>query len=286
LIEQTRPAASPISTDESPLTFRICDAPLVVEGLSAELRDRFAALMRPFAAPLDLVNPTVVPLHLGVATGNGDWEILRAGQVVAAYGDPDLLLTQLEWHAVTAALEATTTFAPIHGAALSRGSSVVLLLADSGAGKTTLTLGLMRRGWLPLSDDITLIDVETLAVRAFPRCFHVDEASWALAGDDSLVERPGAIHEYARPLRWADVGAQPTTVLVVERCETCPSRVRALTLAEAAAAIGNNSIRSRLAKAEVARVAVRLAIGARLGGRLNNGRLDDTLDLIEAVSQE
>ena len=69
------------------------------------------------------------------------------------------------------------------------------------------------------------------------------------------------------------------------RAVTCPTRLRALSLAEAAAAIGTHSLRGALSKAELTHVAVRLAMGARNGGRLNNGNLGDALDLIEAVSQ-
>jgi hypothetical protein len=272
----------PMAPADASLTFRICDVPLAVTGLPPELSERCGALLGPFAAS---ITPDEIPLLLQVERrGDGDWAIMRDERVVGAFGDPYLLLTQLEWHAVTAALETTTTLAPIHGAALARGSSVALLLADSGAGKTTLTLGLMRRGWLPLADDIVLVDVKTLAVRAFPRCFHVDESARALALDEALVEWPGDIRGYARPLQWAAGDRPPNCVLLVERCETCPSRLGSLTLAQAAAAIGNNGIHSGLSKSELASVAVRIAVELRCGGQLNNGRLDDALDLIEQAT--
>ena len=69
--------------------------------------------------------------------------IVRDGQDAASYGDTILLLTQLEWHTVTTALEATEAYLPVHGAALTRDGATVLLLAESGGGKTTLTLGLI-----------------------------------------------------------------------------------------------------------------------------------------------
>jgi hypothetical protein len=262
------------------MTLRICGVALAIEGLLGELHERFSALMRPFEAdfaPADAAHLLQVRQH------GSDMAIVRDGKVVAAYGDPHLLLTQLEWHTVTMALEATEVYLPVHGAALSNGSATVLMLAESGAGKTTLTLGLMRRGWQPLADDIVLVDSHTLAIQPFPRCFHVDESTRALAMEEALVEWPGSVRDYARPLQWAEGQSAPHTILLVERCPTCPSRLRGLTLAEAAAAVGNNAIRGRIARSRVAQIAVGMATGAAGGGRLSNGHLDDALDLIESV---
>lgn len=261
------------------VTLRICGVSLTVAGLPSELHERFRALMSPFEAHFD---PADAAQHVQVRQLDGEMAIIRGGLVAASYGDPQLLLTQLEWHVVTTALEATESYIPVHGAALARDSAGVLLLAESGAGKTTLTLGLMRRGWQPLADDIVLIDPQTLSIVPFPRCFHVDDGTRALAMAEALVEWPGSVKGYARPLRWAEVTSPPHTVLLVERCTTCPSRMRGLTLAEAAAAIGSHAIRGRFARSHLAQVAVRLVAGACGGGRLNNGMLDDSLDLIEA----
>jgi hypothetical protein len=263
------------------LTLRICGESLAVAGLPGALRERFSALMRPFADDFD---PVTATHHLQVRSQGSEMAIVRDGEVAAAYGDAQLLLTQLEWHTVTTALEATEAYLPIHGAVLARDGAAVLLLAESGGGKTTLTLGLMRRGWQPLADDIALIDTQTLAIQPFPRCFHVDDTTRALAMNEALVEWPGSVRGYARPLHWAESQQPVRTILLVERCPTCPSRLRGVTLAEAAAAIGSNAIRGRASRSLLARAAVQLATGASGGGRLSNGYLDDALDLIESVS--
>ncbi len=277
---RTSPAVAPAYPS---FALRVCDVPLVVKGLPPPLGERFSALMRPFVVELGgAAAPTVIEV---CERPDGELAIVRDGRVVAAYGDANQLLQQLEWHVVTAALEGTSAYASIHGAAFVRGTSAVMLVAESGAGKTTITLGMMRRGWEPLSDDIVLIDAETLAIQPFPRCFHVDGATRELALDESLVEWPGAIPGYARPLRWATSGVRPTAVLLAERCQTCFSRLRAVTLAEVAGALGVNAIRSGLPRPQLARVAVRIAAEVSHGGRLLNARLEDTLDLIEEISQ-
>jgi hypothetical protein len=277
----TTPAVGQRARPDDVVTLRIGGEPVAVAGLPGELRERFRALMHPFEAEFD---PSDAVHHLQVKQQGSDMAIVRDGVVAAAYGDEHLLLTQLEWHTVTAALEATEAYVPVHGAALARGSACVLLLAESGAGKTTLTLGLMRRGWQPLADDIVLIDPETLALETLPRCFHVDDRTRELVMDDALIEWPGSVSGYARPRHWAEGQQFRYTILLVERCPTCPSRLRGLTLADAAAAIGTNAIRGRLARSQLAKVAVRMATGARGGGRLSNGHLDDALDLIEKAA--
>ncbi len=279
----TTPSVGRRARQASAVTLRICGESLAIAGLPSELQERFRALMRPFEAEFD---PTTATHHLQVRRQGDEMAIVRNGEIAASYGDPILLLTQLEWHTVTTALEATEAYLPVHGAALTRDGATVLLLAESGGGKTTLTLGLMSRGWQPLADDIVLIDAQTLAIQPFPRCFHVDDSTRSLAMNEALVEWPGSTPGYARPLQWAESQQRPRTILLVERCPTCPSRLHGVTLAEVAAAIGNNAIRGRLPRSQVAQIAVRLATGASAGGRLRNGHLDNALDLIESVSQK
>ena len=59
---------------------------------------------------------------------------------------------------------------PLHGGALSQDGQGVLLVADSGHGKSTLSFGLVRAGWQYLSDDSIFLrhssgNIEALAFR-------------------------------------------------------------------------------------------------------------------------
>jgi hypothetical protein len=58
----------------------------------------------------------------------------------------------------------------IHGACLQRGEELVMLVAESGTGKTTLSLGLVSQGYQILTDDIILIDLATQQIIPVPRC--------------------------------------------------------------------------------------------------------------------
>jgi hypothetical protein len=55
---------------------------------------------------------------------------------------------------------------PLHAAALARDGHGVLCPAQSGQGKTTITLSLLRHGWAALSDDAVLLRATDHRVRA------------------------------------------------------------------------------------------------------------------------
>lgn len=56
----------------------------------------------------------------------------------------------------------------VHAAALERDGRAIAIAADSGHGKSTLTLSLAARGWGFLSDEVAAIERGTLRVRPFP----------------------------------------------------------------------------------------------------------------------
>ncbi len=277
--------ASPDSTpDGGRLDLTIAGTPVRIDGLDDALLARLHDLLRPFATRSAHAVPAEHICIVPRAEAPG-WSVALSGQEVMSTADADRLLTYLDWLAVAQALEATVQCAVFHCAALVRDGTAVLLLAKSGAGKTTLTLGLMQRGWEPLTDDIVLVDRATLSVSAFPRSFHLDDATKALLTDPSLIEWPAHLAGYARPSRWAEGAYRPHTIVVVERCVTCPSSRSPILQAEAAGALVASAIRNPLPKSEVVRIAAELVAGARSFVRLRNGHLDGALNLVEGAAR-
>ncbi len=90
------------------------------------------------------------------------------------WGNCTEIIQFCEWWLFAEAVAAHTDGCQLHGGAVANEHGVVLLLAPSGYGKTTLTLALMARGFVSYTDDIILLDPHTLEVQPFPRCFHVD----------------------------------------------------------------------------------------------------------------
>lgn len=254
-----------------------------IEGLPPAVRACLVDLLRPFVAEPEW--PSVEPLLClrAVRHGRGDWAATGGDTGEVGCGSIARLLAHLEWRAASAALRASRDCLALHGAALARGQASVLLLAPSGTGKTTLTLGLMGRGWEPLTDDIVLVDAATLRASAFPRCFHIEAPSLGLLPQGPDVAWARALPGYARPLRWARGTYQPTAIILVRRDAQQPSMLFPMTQAEAASALLDASLRNELPGSQLARAAVGLAAGAARCCRLNNGSLANTLDLIEAA---
>lgn len=65
----------------------------------------------------------------------------------------------------------------IHAASLERGGLSVLLPAPPGSGKSTLCAALALRGWRLLSDELTLIEPDSLACHALARPINLKNAS-------------------------------------------------------------------------------------------------------------
>ncbi|MBT3349693.1 MAG: hypothetical protein HOC91_13390 [Nitrospinaceae bacterium] len=57
----------------------------------------------------------------------------------------------------------------VHGGAVEKGGKAILFLGDSYAGKSTMTLHLLRQGYRFLTDEVILIDPRTLRVAPFHR---------------------------------------------------------------------------------------------------------------------
>jgi hypothetical protein len=271
------------------LDLEICGISLRIRGVPAELDARLADLVRPFVASEGSRRSTARDIDLYVAPGRyeGEWVVSQDGRVLREFLRARQLLAYLEWLAISRAIAATSRQVAFHAAALARGDAVVLLVGESGAGKTTLTLGLMRRGWEPFADDIALVDRETLAILAFPRCFHVEGPTTQLIDDGlrdvGLFERPGQLAGYARPRQWASGERRVTCVVVASRCPTGPSSRSAVTQAQVAGILAAATIDNQVGRSERIRMAVGVVAAARACIGLRNGHLDGALDLIEGA---
>jgi len=148
-------------------------------------------------------------------------------------------LLALEWQLVTDMLARIDDRCHLHGAALAdpSGTVSVLVLGESGVGKTTLTLALMARGFRPFTDDVILLDPETLEPRTFERAFHVDQTTRALV--DALPhgpdwEVPGMPDGYFMPATWAGDPLPVGAVIVPKARDHERPLLVALPIAEAA----------------------------------------------------
>ena len=275
-------ATSALLPASGPLAVRVLGTAMRVTGLPEPLRAALAELLQPFLVADDAaISPALTFTAAWDATDHL-WKIYSDGAMLQGIPSDKALLLQLEWRIVDAALARVAGCGVFHAGALARDGAVVLLQGESGAGKTTLTQGLIARGWLPLSDDAAIVDARTLATQVFPRCFHVERGQRPVGARPRLAWM-AAVAGHARPLHWAPSGQPVTAIVTVARDPEQPSSLTPMLRAEAAGALLHGAIRNPLNGSQLADLAARVAASARFCGRLNNSSLPDALDLIEAA---
>lgn len=80
------------------------------------------------------------------------------------------VIDEAEPEIVNQAVRASSGLLWLHGACLTRGDERILLIAETGTGKTTLSLGLLAHGFRLITDDIILINLATRQIIPVPRC--------------------------------------------------------------------------------------------------------------------
>jgi hypothetical protein len=145
-------------------------------------------------------------LRRGALISNGE---------VKPFDDPFDLVAVLELDLYHLVAERAAPGWLLHAAALERDGRAIVLAGPSGAGKTTLSLALVARGWRIATEEMVLIDT-SLAVRGLARPLHAPAdspqhrampASWRqlaypLRGSSvrGVVAQPIAAHRIAGPL--------------------------------------------------------------------------------------
>lgn len=98
-------------------------------------------------------------------------------------------INHLEWVITKSILHSHNHLLQLHAAGLIKDERYLLIVGRSGAGKTSLSLSLLSRGWKCLSDEIIFIDPSSFHVLSLPRNFHVNHDTLRLfRGLDSRTD--------------------------------------------------------------------------------------------------
>jgi hypothetical protein len=95
------------------------------------------------------------------------------------------LVDQCVWRS----LRADPDWDPVYGCAVRVGNRAVLIVGESGVGKTTLCLALSRLGGAIYGDEMVLVHRRTRMVTAIPRALTIHVGSFALFEDDAFCRR-------------------------------------------------------------------------------------------------
>lgn len=254
-----------LSTSRS---YTLLGHPVTIVGVEAValLPERLDALLGPGSAdgrlPASSGTTFVVDHH------DTDWRIcdeLGASLAPSLY-DEEQVPQFLEWLAYSAAIAHADTPLILHAGAVARRGVAVLLPNASGAGKTTLTLALASRGWLPLTDDVCPLmecDGDLVAMEC-RRCCHLRMPSQDLLRTLGVgIDGPlGGQRHYYRPQRWGKPA--PVRAIVIPRYGADePSAIAPITQAECLAQLAAmNFAEAARPAAERRRTAARLAVQA------------------------
>jgi hypothetical protein len=90
------------------------------------------------------------------------------------------MLPYVEWAINWEVPKVHPRFLQFHASAMEFEGRRVIFPAPSGHGKSTLTAGLLARGWRYLCDEFALVDVETLELQPYPRAICIKKPSHAV----------------------------------------------------------------------------------------------------------
>jgi len=276
-------------TSDTVLTYSLLGHVVTVQGAatSPTLPDRLDALLGPGVSSnrrrtgertILTIRHVETEWQLVDQSDDSPCESLRTEEEVAQYA---------EWMAYSATIRHAKLPLILHSGAVARNGVAVLLPNVSGAGKTTLTLALAARGWLPLTDDICPLierDDELVAIGC-RRCCHLTPHSLAILGAQGVtLEGPlgGMSLYFYRPRDWAEPA--PVRAIVIPRYTSeSPTRFAPITQAECLGQLMHMTFPQEDIPAHARRrTAARLAAKAP-GFTLTYSALEEALDVFETL---
>lgn len=168
---------------EAIVKIKVLSTTLELRGPS-EFQQPWTRLWAPFLAG-DAAHGVVV--H--VRQIQGGYRVVAPGHDTTVV-DPWRALVESRNHALLLALNDVPDLVNLHAAVLVRDGRALLLVGEPWAGKTTISLELVNRGWSYFSDDVALIERRSGKVLPLPKPPGVKAWSW-----DSMQHLWGSLPE-------------------------------------------------------------------------------------------
>ena len=132
---------------------------------------------------LEIQTPAESDVLLDIVESNGVHVILHGLIPVGHARQLDQLAPSMKNAIAVAAVNRHRIFLQLHAGVVSSGDRCILLPGASGSGKTTLTAGLVGAGFTYLSDEVALLEEETLDLRPFPLAIGVKRGAVAAVAE-------------------------------------------------------------------------------------------------------
>ena len=166
------------------LTLRFFDLDAVISSDSSAYIDLFARMYRRFRtnSASDQVQPPAEFVVLTHADNPWGQPVMILDGEVQVLNDPTLLETYTYDGVLNAIVGGVQSHFLIHAGGVSYDDQGLVLAADSGHGKTTLVLELVRRGFKFLSDEMAALGRADGRVYPFPRSLRVRPGTLEMSG--------------------------------------------------------------------------------------------------------
>jgi hypothetical protein len=141
-----------------------------------ELRD----LLAPVLSHLESEGPAPNAIRLAIAEADGEWLILRGSKILGACRSLQKLAPLVHGTVSSLALSQERYLLALHAGGIARDGQAMLLVGESGIGKSVLTAAMLSEGWDYLSDDMVLLEQRSLHVKAMPCSLCLKPGAWDL----------------------------------------------------------------------------------------------------------
>lgn len=129
------------------------------------------------------------------------------------------VFSYLEWSITCMALRESRQFLQLHAGCVSRGNEGIILVGETGNGKTTLVYHLLEKGLRCLSDDILFVSTDEKKLYPFKRAFLVKAglqkmiglAEYDISKEKDNVFYSGDIAYFHPNIRYKDCWSQPVS---------------------------------------------------------------------------
>jgi hypothetical protein len=138
------------------------------------------ALIHPILAHLELSRPPSEALRLEIDRTGEEWRVLHGSKVLGSCRDLQSLPPMVQGILSSVALRHHDFLLALHAGGIAWADKVMLLVGKSRSGKSTLTAALLGEGWDYLSDDMILIERESLDAKSMPCSLGIKPGGWEL----------------------------------------------------------------------------------------------------------
>lgn len=151
-------------------------------------------LVHPILRHLELSQPPAVALQLDIVRAGDEWRVLQGIEVIGSCRDLQGLAPMIQGTLSSLALRRYPYLLALHAGGIARGDKAMLLVGESRSGKTTLTAALLGEGWDYLSDDMILIERNSLTAKAMPCSLGIKPGGWELLSSRFPEREPPRPH--------------------------------------------------------------------------------------------